>query len=67
MNSHFLVSHGERKATVSRRQRGGCQPGATPRGPWPTTVSALKGRKGPAPFQGAPESNPCQTQGVALG
>jgi hypothetical protein len=32
-----------------------------------TVISALMGRNGPAPFQGAQESTRCRTQGVALG
>jgi hypothetical protein len=55
----------ENSATLTRQGRGACQPGATPRDRVRGTSSALKGRRIPAPFQGAPIDS--ETQGVALG
>jgi hypothetical protein len=51
--------------TFTRQWRGGYQVGATPRELILRTSSALKGRRFPAPFQGA--SIYLGTQGVALG
>src|SRR5467141_1059855 len=53
------------QATLTRQRRGACQPGATPRERVRGTSSALKGRRIPAPLQGAPIDS--ETQGVALG
>jgi|SRR5665213_2103012 len=63
----FVISQGERKAVVSRQRREGRQPGATPRESWLAAISALKGRRSPAPLQGANHLPRAETQGVALG
>ena len=65
MNRSAIVFRDENSAATTRQRRVGCQPGATPRGSVPRTCTALKGRRNPAPFQGAPFDS--QTQGVALG
>ncbi|MGD0907499.1 MAG: hypothetical protein ABSA96_07945 [Candidatus Acidiferrales bacterium] len=64
----IAASPPENTATETRERRGGYQPGETPRGiAHQPSASALKGRTGPAPLQGAKQSVVAGTQGVALG
>jgi len=62
----FLRLKVESNDALSRQRRGGNQPGATPRVRRLASPSALKGRRIPAPFQGALHSFAPATQGVAL-